>query len=79
MHVQSIISISTQAVSTATSLGLTLNWTANFLVGSAFLPIKNYLATYDQNHTGGAVFWIFSISNLLTAIVVAKMYRHNAE
>ncbi|SPO24832.1 related to VPS73 - protein involved in vacuolar protein sorting [Ustilago trichophora] len=71
--------VPSRAVSTATSLGLTLNWTANFLVGSAFLPIKNYLANFDTNHTGGAVFWIFSITNLLTALVVAKMYRYNPE
>ena len=68
-----------QAVSTATSLGLTLNWTANFVVGSAFLPVKNFLAGYDANHTGGAVFWIFAASNLLTALVVARMYRYKPE
>lgn len=71
--------VPSRAVSTATSLGLTLNWTANFVVGSAFLPIKNYLASYDSGHTGGAVFWIFSICNLLTAIIVAKMYRYKPE
>lgn len=68
-----------RAVSTATSLGLTLNWTANFIVGSAFLPVKNFLARYDENHTGGAVFWLFAVSNLLTALVVAKMYRYTPE
>nr|CDI52525.1 related to VPS73-protein involved in vacuolar protein sorting [Melanopsichium pennsylvanicum 4] len=51
----------------------------NFLVGSAFLPVKNMLASYDQNHTGGAVFYIFSLTNLITAIVVARMYRYNPE
>ncbi|SAM80500.1 related to VPS73-protein involved in vacuolar protein sorting [Ustilago bromivora] len=71
--------VPSRAVSTATSLGLTLNWTANFIVGSAFLPIKNYLAGYDSNHTGGAVFWIFAASNLVTAIIVAKMYGYKSE
>ncbi|SJX61737.1 related to VPS73-protein involved in vacuolar protein sorting [Sporisorium reilianum f. sp. reilianum] len=68
-----------RAVSTATSLGLTLNWTANFVVGSAFLPVKNWLAQFDANHTGGAVFWIFAVSNLITALIVATMYRYNPE
>lgn len=68
-----------QAVSTATSLGLTLNWTANFIVGSAFLPIKNFLAGYDEGHTGGAVFWIFAVSNLVTALIAAKMYKYQPE
>ncbi|KAJ9478266.1 putative metabolite transport protein [Pseudozyma hubeiensis] len=71
--------VPSRAVSTTTSLGLTLNWTANFVVGSAFLPIKNWLAGYDGNHTGGAVFWIFAFTNLVTAIVVTKMYRYNSE
>ena len=71
--------VPSRAVSTATSLALTLNWTANFIVGSAFLPIKNWLAGYDANHTGGAVFWIFSVSNLATAVIVAAMYRYKPE
>ncbi|TKY86806.1 hypothetical protein EX895_004447 [Sporisorium graminicola] len=71
--------VPSRAVSTATSLGLTLNWTANFLVGSAFLPIKNALARYDTAHTGGAVFWIFSVSNLITAVIVATRYHYKPE
>lgn len=71
--------VASRAVSTTTSLGLTLNWTANFVVGSAFLPIKNWLAGYDADHTGGAVFWIFALTNLATAITVAKMYRYQPE
>lgn len=58
---------------------MTLNWSANFVVGSAFLPIKNLLAAYDTNHTGGAVFGIFAVTNLLTALVVAKLYRYKPE
>ncbi|EST07616.1 General substrate transporter [Kalmanozyma brasiliensis GHG001] len=68
--------VPSRAVSSATSLGLTLNWTANFVVGSAFLPIKNFLARFDEGHTGGAVFWIFAMTNTLTALIVAKMYRY---
>ncbi|GAK63512.1 general substrate transporter [Moesziomyces antarcticus] len=71
--------VPSRAVSTTTSLGLTLNWTANFVVGSAFLPLKNWLANFDAGHTGGAVFWIFSASNLATALIVARMYSYRPE
>ncbi|PWZ00605.1 MFS general substrate transporter [Testicularia cyperi] len=66
-----------RAVSTTTSLGLTLNWTANFLVGSAFLPFKNWVSQFDAQHTGGAAFWIFTIFNLLIAVLMGRMYNYS--
>jgi MFS family permease len=75
----SIPGLGTQAVSAATSLGLTLNWTANFLIGAAFLPTKNYLARFDALHTGGAVFAIFALCNLVSAVLIAKMYIYTPQ
>ncbi|EPQ28802.1 uncharacterized protein PFL1_03605 [Pseudozyma flocculosa PF-1] len=68
--------VPSRAVSTTTSLGLSLNWSGNFLIGAAFLPLKNFLAGFDHRHTGGAVFWLFTLSNAVTALVVARFYRY---
>lgn len=68
--------VPSRAVSAATSLGLTLNWTANFIVGSAFLPLRTWLSDWDTHHTGGSVFYIFAVINFVTALLVYKTYRY---
>ncbi|PWN51543.1 general substrate transporter [Violaceomyces palustris] len=63
-----------RAVSKATSLGLTLNWTANTLVGTLFHPIRNLLSHLD-NGKGGAVFWLFAFLNLVSFTLIGLFYR----
>ncbi|TBU28924.1 general substrate transporter [Dichomitus squalens] len=47
------------AVSALSSIGLSLNWIANFLVGLVFLPLRNFLADGDESKEG-RVFFVFA-------------------
>ncbi|KAM5531819.1 hypothetical protein V8D89_014518 [Ganoderma adspersum] len=47
------------AVSALSSIGLSLNWIANFLVGLVFLPLRNFLANGDESKEG-RVFFVFA-------------------
>ncbi|KAJ8916729.1 hypothetical protein NQ315_013933 [Exocentrus adspersus] len=49
---------------TATSLAVCINWTANFLVGLAFLPLKELLGSY--------VFLIFLVLQVLFLLFIYK-------
>lgn len=66
---------------TAASLAVCTNWTANFLVGLAFLPItvsfekiekNNIVLIYFQNEIGPFVFIIFVILNCLFFLFIYK-------
>ncbi|KAH9997557.1 hypothetical protein BJV77DRAFT_1058987 [Russula vinacea] len=48
-----------RAASTLSSVGLSLNWIANFIVGLAFLPLRNKLSGGDSSKEG-RVFYIFA-------------------
>ncbi|KAF7295255.1 25S rRNA adenine-N(1) methyltransferase [Mycena indigotica] len=48
------------AVSALSSIALSLNWSANFLVGLVFLPLRNALA----GHGEGTVFFVFAVALL---------------
>ncbi|KAK0531053.1 Bifunctional purine biosynthesis protein PurH [Tilletia horrida] len=69
--------VPTKAVSAASSAGLSINWIANFAVGSLFLPIRSALANLDGGQ-GGSVFWIFAVVNATSAVVISRRYRYEA-
>ncbi|KAJ7197227.1 general substrate transporter, partial [Mycena pura] len=49
------------AVSALSSIALSLNWTANFLVGLVFLPLRNFLADGEATKEG-RVFYVFAVA-----------------
>ncbi|CAI2174347.1 8486_t:CDS:2 [Funneliformis geosporum] len=57
--------VDTRAVATASSLGLSVNWTSNFLVASLFLEGRVIL--------GGNVFYIFAIYLIIAYIVAIRI------
>ncbi|KAF8510220.1 general substrate transporter [Hysterangium stoloniferum] len=61
------------AVSTVSSIALSLNWIANFLVGIGFLPLRNYLAGGEADREG-RVFYVFGAILLVVYILWAKAY-----
>ncbi|KAL9938802.1 hypothetical protein V8E36_002521 [Tilletia maclaganii] len=69
--------VPTKAVSAASSAGLSINWIANFTVGSLFLPVQSALANLDGGQ-GGSVFWIFAVVNAVSAVVIGRRYRYEA-
>ncbi|GBC07484.1 hypothetical protein RclHR1_00750018 [Rhizophagus clarus] len=56
--------VDTHFVATASSLGLSINWTSNFLISSLFLEIREIL--------GGRVFYIFT-AYLLVAFIIGYL------
>ncbi|KAJ3482500.1 hypothetical protein NLI96_g6940 [Meripilus lineatus] len=62
------------AVSALSSVGLSLNWVANFIVGLVFLPLRNMLAGGDPLKEG-RVFYVFSLVMLFCTFVLLKVYR----
>jgi hypothetical protein len=62
------------AVSALSSVALSLNWTANFLVGLVFLPLRNLLAGGDAMKEG-RVFYVFAALLSVTACILSKVYR----
>jgi len=62
------------AVSTVSSIALSLNWIANFLVGIGFLPLRNYLAG-GETHREGRVFYVFGAVLLVVYILWANVYK----
>jgi len=69
------------ASSPLASFGLSLNWMSNFLVGIAFLPLKNWLAGWspsgheDTERGQGNVFFVFPVILLLTGTQISRLYR----
>ncbi|KAF7311635.1 25S rRNA adenine-N(1) methyltransferase [Mycena kentingensis (nom. inval.)] len=53
------------AVSALSSIALSLNWSVNFLVGLAFLPLRQSLQAYGE----GTVFFVFAAALLLSMTV----------
>jgi SP family facilitated glucose transporter-like MFS transporter 3 len=62
------------AVSALSSVGLSLNWTANFIVGLVFLPLRNALAGGDPNKEG-RVFFVFAAAVSLALGGLFRFYR----
>ncbi|KAG0705332.1 general substrate transporter [Suillus ampliporus] len=62
------------AVSAISSVGLSLNWTANFIVGLIFLPLRNFLANGDPMKEG-RVFYVFAAALFCSTLWFSKLYR----
>ncbi|OCH95281.1 general substrate transporter [Obba rivulosa] len=62
------------AVSALSSVGLSLNWIANFLVGLVFLPLRNLLAHGDSSKEG-RVFYVFAAMLAFCTFVLFRVYR----
>jgi len=62
------------AVSALSSVGLSLSWVANFIVGLVFLPLRNLLASGDAMKEG-RVFFVFAAALFVTAGVLFRVYR----
>ncbi|KAJ6618290.1 general substrate transporter [Mycena sp. CBHHK59/15] len=62
------------AVSALSSIALSLNWTANFLVGLVFLPLRNFLAGGEATKEG-RVFHVFAIALFCSMFSLSRVYR----
>ncbi|KAG1748967.1 general substrate transporter [Suillus paluster] len=62
------------AVSAISSVGLSLNWTVNFIVGLIFLPLRNFLANGDPMKEG-RVFYLFASALFCSTLLFSKLYR----
>ncbi|GBE82524.1 Probable metabolite transport protein [Sparassis crispa] len=62
------------AVSALSSVGLSTNWIANFLVGLVFLPLRNLLAQGDPSKEG-RVFYVFAAMLFCSTFVLFRVYR----
>ncbi|KAI8998903.1 general substrate transporter [Trametes punicea] len=63
-----------QAVSALSSVGLSLNWIANFLVGLVFLPLRDFLSGGD-NLKEGRVFFVFAALLSFFTFMLFSLYR----
>ncbi|KAG2752118.1 general substrate transporter [Suillus brevipes Sb2] len=62
------------AVSAISSVGLSLNWSSNFVIGLIFLPLRNFLANGDPMKEG-RVFYLFAAALLCSTLWFSKLYR----
>ncbi|KAH7906478.1 general substrate transporter [Hygrophoropsis aurantiaca] len=62
------------ASSAISSLGLSLNWIINFIVGLIFLPLRNLLASGDPTKEG-RVFYVFAVVLLSSTFILSRLYR----
>ncbi|KAG1868745.1 general substrate transporter [Suillus tomentosus] len=62
------------AVSAISSVGLSLNWSSNFVIGLIFLPLRNFLANGDPMKEG-RVFYVFAVALLCSTLWFSKLYR----
>jgi len=60
------------AVSALSSIALSLNWTANFLVGLVFLPLRNFLADGEATKEG-RVFYVFAVALFCSMCIGFRM------
>ncbi|TFY54754.1 hypothetical protein EVJ58_g8675 [Rhodofomes roseus] len=62
------------AVSALSSVALSLNWIANFLVGLVFLPLRNALSGGAEDKEG-RVFYVFATLLAFCTFVLFRVYR----
>lgn len=62
------------AVSALSSVALSLNWIANFIVGLVFLPLRDFLARGDPSQQG-RVFYVFAVVFLVFFLAFMRAYR----
>jgi len=61
------------ATSALSSVALSVSWVANFMVGVAFLPLRNALA-HGDSHREGLVFYVSVAAFALPTVFLLKMY-----
>jgi SP family facilitated glucose transporter-like MFS transporter 3 len=60
------------AIPALSSLALSCNWIANFIVAISFLPLRNLLSSHDPAGARigeGRVFYIFTLLGVITALL----------
>jgi len=62
------------AVSSLSSVALSLNWIINFVVGLIFLPLRNFLSGGDAMKEG-RVFYVFVAVLFLSTFALSRLYR----
>ncbi|KAJ7470350.1 general substrate transporter [Mycena latifolia] len=62
------------AVSALSSIALSLNWTANFIIGLVFLPLRNFLADGEATKEG-RVFYLFAVALFCSMFSLSRVYR----
>ncbi|KAJ7871495.1 general substrate transporter [Mycena olivaceomarginata] len=62
------------AVSALSSIALSLNWTANFIVGLVFLPLRNLLSDGEATKEG-RVFYLFAVALFASMFSLSRVYR----
>ncbi|KAJ7236728.1 general substrate transporter [Mycena haematopus] len=62
------------AVSALSSIALSLNWTANFIVGLVFLPLRNFLSGGEAIKEG-RVFYLFAVALFASMFSLSRVYR----
>jgi len=62
------------AVSAVSSVGLSVNWMVNFIVGLSFLPLRNLLANGDPIKEG-RIFYLFAAVLFCSTLCFSKLYR----
>ena len=65
-------------VSLGSSFGLGVNWASNIVVAASFPPLRKALGALD-GHTGGLVFLLFGVANLVFAACIARDYRYEGD
>ncbi|KAG8929237.1 hypothetical protein FRC01_004639 [Tulasnella sp. 417] len=68
------------AASATSSLALSVNWITNFVVGVAFLPLRDWLSSEDPTKPSGRkgegqIFLLFAAAFAVTAVLFAKEYK----
>jgi len=63
-----------RAVPALSSVALSLNWISNFIIGLAFLPLRNALSNGDSTKEG-KVFYVFAGLLFLSSSIFFRSYR----
>ncbi|CAE7162939.1 unnamed protein product [Rhizoctonia solani] len=72
------------AVSAMSSLSLAVNWSTNFLIGIAFLPLRNFLAKLSfgdavpEGSGEGRIFYVFVIIMIACTSYLSKAWKPSA-
>ncbi|KAF8604593.1 general substrate transporter [Ceratobasidium sp. AG-I] len=65
------------AVSAMSSLSMSVNWSTNFLIGVAFLPLRNFLAGLSFGGEG-RVFYVFVVAMIACATYLSAAWKPSA-
>ncbi|KAG8759840.1 hypothetical protein FRC12_009681 [Ceratobasidium sp. 428] len=69
------------AVSAMSSLSMSVNWSTNFLIGAAFLPLRNFLARLSfgdspaEGSGEGRIFYVFVLAMILCAMYLSAAWK----